>query len=125
MALTGTSVLIVEDNWLVALALVDTCRDAGAEVVGPAATVAQALGLIETQRIDVGLLDFKLMNETASPVAHCLQQRSLPILFYTNSPVALLFHPGAHVLVKPCDGSGIIHALKYAIAALKTASLRA
>jgi hypothetical protein len=41
-ALTGTSVLIVEDNWLIALSLVETCRDAGAEIVGPASTVAQA-----------------------------------------------------------------------------------
>jgi DNA-binding response OmpR family regulator len=116
LALTGTSVLIVEDNWLIALALVETCRDAGANVVGPASTVAQALRLIEVQRVDVGLLDFKLTHETASPVARCLQRRALPILFYTSSPVAILFHPGAHVLVKPCDGYGIINALKTAIA---------
>jgi DNA-binding response OmpR family regulator len=116
-ALTGTSVLIVEDNWLIALSLVETCRDAGAEIVGPASNVAQALGLIESQRIDIGLLDFALSSETASPIASCLQRLSLPILFYTGSPIAVLFHPGAHVLVKPCDGAGIVHALKTALAA--------
>ena len=45
--MTGTRVLVVEDESLLAETLCDLMQDAGCEPVGPAATVAEALRLIE------------------------------------------------------------------------------
>ena len=46
--LTGKRVLVVEDEALVSMLIEDELRDAGAEVVGPAISVDDALRLVET-----------------------------------------------------------------------------
>ena len=80
----GTRVLVVEDESLLAETLCDLLQDAGLEPVGPAATVAAALRLIEQGRIDAALLDIRLKRETSFPVAHCLRQRGIPWVFLTS-----------------------------------------
>jgi CheY-like chemotaxis protein len=82
--MTGTRVLVVEDESLLAETLCDLMQDAGCEPVGPAATVAEALRLIEHGRIDVALLDIRLKRETSFPVAHALRARGIPWLFLTS-----------------------------------------
>jgi CheY-like chemotaxis protein len=82
--MVGTRVLVVEDEALLAETLCDLLQDAGCEAVGPAATVAAALHLIEQGRIDVALLDIRLMRETSFPIAHTLRQRGIPWLFLTS-----------------------------------------
>lgn len=77
-------VLVVEDEPLLAETLCDLMRDAGCEPVGPAATVAEALSLIEQGGIDVALLDIRLRRETSFPVARALRQRGIPWLFLTS-----------------------------------------
>jgi CheY-like chemotaxis protein len=82
--MVGTRVLVVEDEALLAETLCDLLQDAGCEPVGPAATVAAALHLIEQGRIDVALLDIRLKRETSFPIAHTLRQRGIPWLFLTS-----------------------------------------
>jgi DNA-binding response OmpR family regulator len=77
-------VLIVEDEALLAETLCDLIEDAGCEPVGPSATVALALSLIERTRIDVALVDIRLMSETSFPVAYALRQRDIPLIFLTS-----------------------------------------
>lgn len=77
-------VLVVEDEPLLAETLCDLMRDAGCEPVGPAATVTEALSLIEQGAIDVALLDIRLKRETSFPVARALRQRGIPWLFLTS-----------------------------------------
>ena len=67
--LLGLRVLLVEDEPIIALGSLSTLAEAGAEVVGPAYTVAQALALIENRQIDAAILDYRLEAETASRVA--------------------------------------------------------
>jgi CheY-like chemotaxis protein len=59
-------------------------QDAGCEPVGPAATVAEALRLIDQGRIDVALLDIRLEREMSFPVAYALRSRGIPWLFLTS-----------------------------------------
>ncbi|SEO93784.1 Response regulator receiver domain-containing protein [Rhodospirillales bacterium URHD0017] len=82
--MTGTRVLVVEDESLLAETLCDLMRDGGCEPVGPAATVAEALRLIEQGGIDVALLDIRLKQETSFAVAYALRQRGIPWLFLTS-----------------------------------------
>ncbi len=88
MSLQGKRVLVVEDETLLAMMLEDVLTDAGAHVVGPAATVEQAMGLIDSQVIDVALLDVYLRDQRSDSVAETLRQRGVPYVLATgyNNP---------------------------------------
>ena len=109
---SDVAVLIVEDNWLVAASVSDALTDAGATVVGIATSVVEAMGLLKVSHIDAAILDFRLEGETASPVAHALQDRSVPFFFYTGSPETANAHPGSYILLKPSADAEIVKALK-------------
>jgi len=88
MSLQGKRVLVVEDEVLLAMMLEDVFSDAGAHVVGPAATVEQAIALIASEVIDVALLDVCLRDQRSDPVAETLRQRGVPYVLATgyNNP---------------------------------------
>ena len=82
--MTGARVLVVEDESLLAETLCDLMQDAGCEPVGPAATVAAAMRLIDQGSIDVAVLDIRLLSEVSYPVAYALRRRGVPLLFLTS-----------------------------------------
>ena len=82
--MTGARVLVVEDESLLAETLCDLMQGAGCEPVGPAATVAAALRLIDQASIDVAILDIRLVWEMSFPVAYALRRRGIPLLFLTS-----------------------------------------
>jgi len=82
---TGARVLVVEDEALVAETLCDLLLEGGCEPVGPAASVAMALSLIESSRIDAAILDVRLMDEMSFAVAYALRARGIPLMFLTAS----------------------------------------
>ena len=78
-------VLIVEDDAFIALDIEDVLREAGFLVTGPAATVQEALTLLQgSERPDVALLDYNLGDETSIPVAHKLEEMGIPFLFLSG-----------------------------------------
>jgi CheY-like chemotaxis protein len=62
-------VLMVEDEAIVALEIEENLREAGFEVVGPAARASQALELLNKFGCDAAVLDINLGTETSEPVA--------------------------------------------------------
>ena len=86
--LQGRRVLIVEDEALVAMMFEDVLLDAGAEVIGSASSVEEALLLIETATADGGLnaavLDINLQGAMVSPVADHLAALDVPFVFATG-----------------------------------------
>jgi DNA-binding response OmpR family regulator len=72
------SVLIVEDEFLIAMDLQLMLEDCGWRVIGPVATVRHALALLESERPSVALLDVNLGPELATPVAVALQACGVP-----------------------------------------------
>jgi hypothetical protein len=66
--LTGTRVLVVEDEIFASMLVEDELRDAGATVLGPAPSVGDALRLVEAAAADGGIsaavLDIDLMGGT-------------------------------------------------------------
>ena len=69
-------VLIVEDEALIALMLADSLEDGGHDVVGPAATMAEALALCETTSPELALLDINLRDGSSGvDVARALFER--------------------------------------------------
>jgi CheY-like chemotaxis protein len=79
----GARVLVVEDETLLAETLCDLLVGAGCQPVGPAASVAIALSLIDKSRIDAAILDVRLMDEMSFAVAYALRARGIPLMFLT------------------------------------------
>lgn len=75
---TRSRVLVVEDEWLPAIGLCDTLSAIGFKVVGPASTVHEALGLLETEQPDIALLDENLAGTQVTPVAEMLKRHHIP-----------------------------------------------
>ncbi len=103
--LLGLQVLIVEDEALVAIDLQFAFEDAGAEVLGPAMSLSDALAVAEqAAHIDCALLDVDLAGHDVYPVAHVLQRRGIPFIFHTGHGSrrrhAEMF-PGALTCLKP------------------------
>ena len=82
--LRGLRVLLVEDSYLVASSLSRTIRDMGSQVVGPVATVEEALPLVDRGACDVGILDVNLGDQTSEPVANRFVEMKLPFMFVTG-----------------------------------------
>lgn len=73
-------ILVVEDEMFIALDLAATLEDEGYRVLGPAATVADALDLLGEQRPNAALLDVNLRGEMVTPVARLLRQMGVPFV---------------------------------------------
>jgi DNA-binding response OmpR family regulator len=77
-------VFIAEDEPFIAFDLAATIEDAGGVVVGPAATVKEALALLEIHHVDAAILDVNLSDRDISPVAELLIARGAPVIFHTG-----------------------------------------
>ncbi len=69
---------------IVAWLLEDLLAELGCAIVGPAASVNQALAMIEAEAIDVAVLDVNLNGEMSYPVADALAARGVPFVFVTG-----------------------------------------
>ena len=69
---------------IVAWLLEDMLADLGCAVVGPAASVDQALAMIDAEAIDVAVLDVNLKGEMSYPVADALAAHGVPFVFSTG-----------------------------------------
>lgn len=82
--LAGKQILIVEDEFFIPETAADMLSALGATVVGPAATVAQALSIIEREPIDAALLDVNLNGERSEAVARALEAKGAPFVIATG-----------------------------------------
>ena len=82
--MTGKRILVVEDEFLIALDISGALEQAGLTVVGPAGTVRDALSAIEREDLHGALLDAHLAGEGAGSVADALQARAVPFAFVTG-----------------------------------------
>lgn len=74
------SVLIVEDDFLIAEDHRSVIEDMGWTVIGPAHNVAEALELLADLSPSIAVLDFQLGQEVVTPVALVLQSRNIPFV---------------------------------------------
>ena len=81
--LMGRSVLLVEDEMLIALDMEQTLTHAGMRVLGPAGSVSSAMQLIAEETPDAAILDLKLRGELVTPVAKALRRLGVPFVLAT------------------------------------------
>jgi len=85
--LNGLRVLVVEDEYLVALLLDEDIRAAGCTVAGPYTTVAAARTAALSEPPDLAILDVNLNGEMIYPLAEELADRGVPLVFLTGYDV--------------------------------------
>ncbi len=114
-----STILVVEDEPLVAMVLESIIEDMGASLVGPAASVEKALSLIEAGGFAGALLDVNLRGERVDAVADALAAKGLPFVFTTGHGIDGI--PAAHrhrpMLSKPFRDADITAVLNVHILA--------
>ncbi len=91
--LTGRSVLVVEDQLIIALDLEMLLKEQGAVTVQLSGSVEDALRSITSERPDIAILDVNLGSATSFPVARELQRLGIPFIFATGYGNEVEFPP--------------------------------
>ena len=114
--LQGLCVLVVEDDYFIALELCNALRAAGADVIGPARDVQTALAAIRDERIDCGVLDINLRGQMAFEIAAELRARGIPAIFATGCDASMIPDELADAvrLEKPVDLVALCRAVESA-----------
>jgi CheY-like chemotaxis protein len=77
-------ILVVEDEFLIALDISDALEQGGLVVIGPLASVRDALAALERERVDGALLDANLGGEPVGRLADALFARRVPFAFVSG-----------------------------------------
>lgn len=83
-------VLVVEDEVFLAMELETALIDGGFRVLGPAASVKDALDLLGGECPDAAVLDFNLGRDKVTPVALQLKSLGVPFVLASASSAAEL-----------------------------------
>lgn len=104
--LNGKTILIVEDNMIIAIEAESYADDLGAEEVILASALSTAREAIATRKVDLVLLDYNLGDSNSAPFAEELVEAGIPFLFASGYGEALAEEIGGHrplSVAKPYD----------------------
>ena len=106
-------VLVVEDEYLVALLVEDMLQTLGYDVAEIAPNLVAATTAAEAGEFDVAILDVNLNGAMSNPVAEILMRRRIPFIFATGYGKAGPHdtYAGAPSLQKPFEESDLSRAL--------------
>jgi CheY-like chemotaxis protein len=82
--LEGKSILIAEDEALLAYTLADDLITFGCNTIGPFTRLAAAMEAVDRQEFDAAILDVNLNGEMVYPLADELLARGVPFVFLTG-----------------------------------------
>lgn len=113
--LKGKQILIVEDEWLLADHIGAIVEQAGGDVVGPAASVAEAMTLLarDARLPDAATLNVKLDDQLSYDVADRLTELGVPYVFISANEIRGMperFHIQP-LLAKPFTDPQVVTAL--------------
>ena len=112
--LSGRSILIAEDEYMLASAIRRELQAEGAVIVGPAPTLERTLDLIERHTaLDAAILDINLQGIKVFPAADVLRERGIPFVFATGYDTTIIPSHFADVVrcEKPVESGKIAAAL--------------
>jgi CheY-like chemotaxis protein len=82
--LSGLRILVVEDDFLIAMDIKEVVERLGGHVVGPIGRLQQAQDLARREVFDAAILDVKLDGDVTFPLAEELLMRGVPIVLATG-----------------------------------------
>ncbi len=103
--LDGLTILVAEDEALIALDIEMVIEDFGGRVIGPYGTLEQVLDAVETGGFDIALLDIMLGRDEVFPAAERLRTAGIPFAFHSGHGVPTLnggLYEHTPTLHKPC-----------------------
>ncbi|MDO9415040.1 response regulator [Pararhizobium sp.] len=112
---TFQSVLVLEDNFLIALEAEYILTSLGVETVHIASTIDEAMVIVDQHGLDFALLDVQLGNDNSFAFAALLKERGIPFGFCSgygdgvSAPAALGNVPK---ISKPFDQQSFANALE-------------
>ena len=102
---------VSKDATIVAMELFAILENAGAQVLGPAASVERAMALAVANKIDCAVLDVNLNGEMVFSVAQKLRDDDVPFIFVTGYGDPSMWPPDfrdAERLSKPVQGAELL-----------------
>jgi DNA-binding response OmpR family regulator len=105
------TVLVVEDEVIVALDLSETVRDMGFRVEGPYANNSHAFIAIDQEMPDFAILDVMAADGEVFALADVLTRAGVPIIFHSGHATAheiAARYPDAQAAAKPCPPSKLM-----------------
>jgi ActR/RegA family two-component response regulator len=109
LALRGRSILVVEEDTLVALRLEDELLRAGARALG-ARRMNEALHLAEHPALAAAVVNLRLGSDSTLQVCRRLAELGIPFVLHTryDTAEALRTWPDAPVVSKPAESHVIV-----------------
>lgn len=108
------SILVVEDDPLLAMDLEWTLKQAGFAVIGPAITTEEAFDLLREHTPDLTVLDLNLGSEMAFPVADHLANAAIPFLILSGHSrwMVPVQHRSRPFVQKPCAAATLLRKVR-------------
>lgn len=108
--------LVVEDEFLIALDMMDALEAAGFEIVGPITTVDGAMQIIAaaSEPFNGAVLDVNLHGRLSFPIADLLTEQNVPFVFTTGYDDSVIPERFQNVLKleKPVDGPALARLMR-------------
>lgn len=108
--LSGCRILVIEDEYFLAMELMALLEDKGAKVIGPVGNVDQALKQVLHDGFEVAVVDINLQGAESYSCADELKLQSIPFVFasaYHESFIPERFSD-VHLWQKPYDHRALI-----------------
>ena len=108
--LQDKTILVIDDEWLIAEQHADILTSVGARVVGPFTRLDDAMAA-DLSAVDGALLDFALDEGTSLPLARKLKDEGKPIAFVTGYGSAMKLpapFENSPVIAKPANATSIL-----------------
>lgn len=80
----GKSILVAEDETLIAMVLEDMLAELGCALAGSSHSVSGALDVLGSASVDAAIIDIELSDGQSWPVAELLASRRIPFAFSTG-----------------------------------------
>src|SRR5436190_1524238 len=112
------TVLVVEDEFIIALDLSETVQDLGYAIEGPFEDNKNALEAIADELPDAAILDVFTADGEVYPLADKLAAAGVPIVFHSGHvppEEVRLRYPDALACAKPCPPNQLIDLLQEAV----------
>jgi len=106
-------VLVLEDEFLIAMDVEQLCQDAGSSEVKIARSLAEVADL-DMDSFDAAIVDVMLAGSSTLDFARILQERGTPFVFasgYSDLAEITAAFPGKVVVGKPYAGDDLVQAL--------------
>lgn len=106
-------VLVVEDEFFIAADYACELERAGFEVVGPVATIAEAIRSARDDDLDGAILDMNLRGEPVLPAARFLVDRNVPFVLVSgyDDPEMPDWMPDVQRFSKPMQVIDVVQAV--------------